>query len=103
MSPAKRVEHSALMQSLALKYGLELSQKAKNNSPKMCHAPNIYSVIYLYLSPYNGGKQLSRGVLKKRCSENMQQIYRRTPMPKCDFNKVALLKPKFDIRKLSIS
>ena len=23
------------------------------------------------------------------CSENMQQIYRRTPMPKCDFNKVA--------------
>ena len=26
----------------------------------------------------------------KRCSENMQQIYRRTPMPKCDFNKVAL-------------
>ena len=31
----------------------------------------------------------SRGVLKKRCLENMQQIYRRTPMPKCDFNKVA--------------
>ena len=30
----------------------------------------------------------SRGVLKKRCLENMQQIYRRTPMPKCDFNKV---------------
>ena len=35
-------------------------------------------------------KQPSRGVLRKRCSENMQQIYRRTPMPKCDFNKVAL-------------
>ena len=34
----------------------------------------------------------SRGVLRKRCSENMQQIYRRTPMPKCDFNKVALQK-----------
>ena len=31
----------------------------------------------------------SRGVLKKRCSENMLQIYRRTPMPKCDFNKIA--------------
>ena len=27
--------------------------------------------------------------LKKRCSENMQQIYRRTPMQKCDFNKLA--------------
>ena len=28
-------------------------------------------------------KQPSGGVLKKRCSENIQQIYRRTPMPKC--------------------
>ena len=35
-------------------------------------------------------KQPSRGVLIKRCSENMQQSYRRTPMPKCDFNKVAI-------------
>ena len=26
-------------------------------------------------------------VLKKRCSENMQQIYRSASMPKCDFNK----------------
>ena len=34
-------------------------------------------------------KQPSRGVPWKRCSENMQQIYRKTPMPKCDFNKVA--------------
>ena len=25
---------------------------------------------------------------RKRCSENMQQTYRGTPMPKCDFNKV---------------
>ena len=28
-------------------------------------------------------------VLLKRCSENMQQIYRRTLMSKCDVNKVA--------------
>ena len=35
-------------------------------------------------------KQPSRGVLNKRCSKDMQQIYRRTPMPKWDFNKVAL-------------
>ena len=34
--------------------------------------------------------QPSKGVLRKRCSENMQQIYMRTPMPKYDFNKVAL-------------
>ena len=32
--------------------------------------------------------QPSRGVLIKRCSENTQQIYRRTPMPKYTFNKV---------------
>ena len=31
-------------------------------------------------------KQPPRGVLKKKCSENMQQIYRRTQIPKCDFN-----------------
>ena len=29
-------------------------------------------------------------ILRKRCSENMQQVYRRTPMPKCDFDKVVL-------------
>ena len=28
---------------------------------------------------------------KERCSKNLQQIYTRTPMPKCDFNKIALL------------
>ena len=31
-------------------------------------------------------KQPSRGVPRKGCSENMQQIYRRTTMPKYDFN-----------------
>ena len=35
-------------------------------------------------------KQPLRVVPGKKCSENMQQIYRRTPMPNCDFNKVAL-------------
>ena len=34
-------------------------------------------------------KQPPRGVPRKRYSENMQQSYRRTPMPKYDFNKVA--------------
>ena len=33
-------------------------------------------------------KQPSRGVLRKRYSQKIPQIYRRTPMPKCDFNKV---------------
>ena len=35
-------------------------------------------------------KQPFRGILLKRYSENAQQIYKRTPMPKCNFNKVAL-------------
>ena len=34
-------------------------------------------------------KQPPRGLPRKRCSEKMQQSCRRTPMPKCDFNKVA--------------
>ena len=37
-------------------------------------------------------KKPPRRILKKRCSKNMQRIYRRTLTPKCDFNnnKVAL-------------
>ena len=38
---------------------------------------------------FSAQKQPPRGVPRKKCSEIMQQIYRRTPMPKCDFNKVA--------------
>ena len=34
-------------------------------------------------------KQQFIGVFVKRCSENMQQIYRKTPITRCDFNKVA--------------
>ena len=34
-------------------------------------------------------KQSPRGVPRKKCFEDMQQIYRRTPMPIYDFNKVA--------------
>ena len=35
-------------------------------------------------------KQPTRGFPKKSCSENMQHIYKKTPMLKYDFNKVAL-------------
>ena len=35
-------------------------------------------------------KQPSRGTPRKPRFENMQQIYRITPMSKCDFNKVAV-------------
>ena len=49
-------------------------------------------LIYLrkWYQKDNFQKQPPRGVLMKKCSENMRQIYRRTPMLKCDFNKVAL-------------
>ena len=36
-------------------------------------------------------KQLSIALVIKRCCKNMQQVYMRTPMSKCDFNKVAKL------------
>ena len=34
-------------------------------------------------------KRPSQDVFMKKCSEHMQQIYRRSPMPKCDLNVVA--------------
>ena len=43
-------------------------------------------------------KQPSRAVLIKRCSEKMQQIYRKTPMTKYDFScKETLLKSYFSM------
>ena len=39
---------------------------------------------------WNIQKQPSKGVPKKRSSENILQICRRTPMFKCNFNKVPL-------------
>ena len=39
----------------------------------------------------NVQKQPSSSVLRKRCPENIQQLYTNTPMLKCDFNKVAKL------------
>ena len=39
---------------------------------------------------FTGSEAAVQMCSKKKCSENMQQIYRRTPMPRCDFNKVAL-------------
>ena len=43
--------------------------------------------IFKYYNFY-GQKQPPRGFPGKRCSENIQQIYRRTPMPRCNFNKL---------------
>ena len=42
------------------------------------------------LSYYQIQKHPFRGVPQKRCSKNKQQIYSRTPMPMCNFNKVEI-------------
>ena len=47
-------------------------------------------IIPVKLTIVTKNKQPSASALKKRCSENMQQIYRRTLMLKCDFNKFAM-------------
>ena len=48
-------------------------------------------------------KQPFRGVLKTRYSQNIQQIYRRIPMPKCDFNKVAKQHRRFCVNSANFS
>ena len=46
----------------------------------------LASIIVQLESPLNSlhQRQPSRGVLRKMCSGNMKQIYRRIPMPKCN-------------------
>ena len=39
----------------------------------------------IFLEKKKKQMQVSRGALRKRCSENKQQIYRTAPMLKCDF------------------
>ena len=63
--------------------GKVLVESARDSYKKNCY---LITVTAFFMSQ----KQPPRGVLKKRCSKNMQQIYRRTPMLTCDFNKVAL-------------
>ena len=50
----------------------------------------LWGSFFPFCSLLLNQKQLTRGVLSKSRSENMQQICKRTPMPKCVFNKVAI-------------
>ena len=50
--------------------------------------------------PYRSSRPEALERLKKRLSENMQQIYRRAQMPKSDFNKVALHKSQLGMAVL---
>ena len=46
--------------------------------------------IHSFESIQRNGEAALQGVLRKRASENRQEIYRRTPIPKSGFNKVVL-------------
>ena len=53
-----------------------------------CFSQHLAQQIFKYSSEIKAvQKQPSRGVLRERCSENTQQVYRIIPMPKCDFNR----------------
>ena len=69
--------------------------------PKLLDFQRIFFCILLKFV-LRSTHSFPRGVLRKRCSENIQQMYRRTPMPKCDFNNfieitTTLLKSHFGI------
>ena len=66
--------------------GWNISNNSRNHYTQVCLAKAMTANLF---SGHKCQKQPLRGVPRKRCSENMQQIYRRTPIPKCDFNKAA--------------
>ena len=59
---------------------------------RACIIPKICYILHISMHKFswNTQMQLSRRVLCKRCSENMQQIYRRTPMQTCNLKKKLL-------------
>ena len=50
------------------------------------NTPQLLLIVAVFLLITFIQMQPSRGVLRKRFSENMQQICRRKPKPNCDFN-----------------
>ena len=62
--------------SVSLNLKLEFNNHVKQN--------NIFTSEQMKIQNFAFQKQPSRSVLRKCCSENIQQIYRRTPMPKRD-------------------
>ena len=75
-------------------YCLQNSKQFKSrtvfSAVTLAHSNQLWHIL-IWLEIAWEQKQPSRAVLTKACSENMKQIYRRTPMPKCDFNKVTLI------------
>ena len=63
------------------------SEEIINSLNLLCEHSVIRSVQIMWSMKWHVA---DRGALRKKCSENMQQIYRGTPMLMCDFNKVTL-------------
>ena len=60
-------------------------------------AEDICQLSFFKKANFSKQKQPFKGVLRKRCSENLQQIYRKTPMLKYDSNKTAQIISKLDL------
>ena len=74
-----------------------------------CHLKRLGPSISTILLPFiRFQRQPSKGAFRKSCSESIQRIYRRTPMPKCeqkrDLNKVSkqFLKQLFCKRRCEV-
>ena len=76
---ANRLSNKISNKGIEIEEFIKLADKIGEEDPQAKPVSSIWLIQ----------KQSSKGVLRKRCSENMRQIYRRTPMLKCDFNKVA--------------
>ena len=69
-----------LLETMMSRTNIFLKKKKKKSSKlKATISSNFWKCL--------SHKQPSKGVLRKMCSKNMQQIYSRTTMAKCDFNK----------------
>ena len=64
---------------------MEQTLTDQTNAQKILKQP---STKFLENNGSKDQKQPFRGILGKRYSENMKQIYKRPPMQKCVFNKI---------------
>ena len=81
------------------KYSVQMRENTNQNNSEYEHfsSSEAYISEATAISMKKLQKQPPGVVLKKRCSENMQLIYRITLMPKCDFNKLLKYSWKMEV------
>ena len=91
LKPWKNDESRTIQEGISFNDTLTNIERISFKFKQLMRKGNINGVLWLLTNNMNNHcqKEPFRGVLRKRCSENMQQIYRRIPVQKCDFNKVA--------------